>query len=90
MVDIFNRTTADNEIRPHLKDRRYELLDIRRAVLIISVGIHNDVRASFEAGIHSSAKRVREPLVAWNRNDVIDTALLGYCDRAIRAPIVND
>ena len=64
MFDIVNRSSPDDNLRLALEDRLDEPGDVFGAVLVVGVGIYNDVGSLTKAGLESGNERTCEPLVA--------------------------
>ena len=75
MLGIVDRTLTDNDIRLLFKYRTDYLLDIRAAVLIVRIGIHDDVSTKVQAGVDTCHKALCKSLVLLEGNDVVETEL---------------
>ena len=59
-------------------------------VLIVGVGVDDEVGAGLEAGVDAGHERRRQPLVPAQPDDVIDAARARDVGRAVARPVVDD
>ncbi len=71
------------------KDWLYERRNIIGVILIVSVGINNDVSPKFCTRIKAGDKSPRKPLVFRKTHNVVDTTRFCDINRSIGAPIIN-
>jgi hypothetical protein len=62
---------------------------IGAAVLVVGVGVDDDVGAQFQAGVEARLEAGREALVVGQADDVLDPAFAGHLDRAVSAAVVD-
>ena len=87
---VDDRPRADHQVRLAGEDRRGELRDVVGAVLVVGVGIDDDVGAGAQRRLDAGGERPREALVAPQADDVIDAGGLGDGDRLVGAAVVDD
>ena len=59
------------------------------AVLVVGVGVDDDVGAELQAGVEPGLEAGREALVVGQPDDVLDPALAGDLDRAVGRAVVD-
>lgn len=90
MLDGGNRTGADYDIGLFAKYRRGQRRNVIRIVLIVGVGIDDDVRFQMQAGFQASHEGARQALVAGMANHVVDAIFAGDADCVVAAAVIND
>ena len=90
MLDVFWIAIADDEFGPALQDRPDELLDILAAILIVAVGIDDDICAFPERIIHARREGVPEAPVGRKPDQVVDTVIEGHLCGSVSTPIIDD
>ena len=73
-----------------LQQRREQLRDLVARVLVVGVGVDDEVGAALERGVDAGRERRRQPLVAAQPDDVIDAARARDVRRAVARPVVDD
>ena len=63
--------------------------DVGAAVLVVGVGVDDDVGAELEAGVEAGLEAGREALVVGQADDVLDPVLAGDLDRAVGRAVVD-
>ena len=81
---------ADDDVGLAGEDRRDQLGDVGAAVLVVGVGVDDDVGAELEAGVEAGLEAGRQPLVVGQPDDVLDAVLAGDLDRAVGRAVVDD
>lgn len=72
MLDLGNRPRANHHIGLSRKHRLDEPRDVRGAILVVRIRIHNDVRPRFHTGIQTELERSGQSHVAGKSNDVVN------------------
>ena len=90
MVDLRDVPVAHDHLRPVLQYRANQLGDIAAVVLVVGIGIYDDVGAKLEAGIEARLESGSQPLVAGQLDNVIDPAFLRHLDGPIGRAVVDD
>ena len=72
------------------ENRRDQARDVRARVLIVAVGVDDDVRAAGESVIDAGPESLRQALVALVPHDVMDAERLRHLDGAVAGAIVDD
>ena len=90
VVYFVGPSIADYELRSALENRLYQFGDIRSVVLVVTIGVDNDVGAFAQAIIHSRGERMSQSPVGRETQDVFDTVLPGHLSRAVGAAIIDD
>jgi hypothetical protein len=80
---------TNDQIRFASKDWLYQPRDIRGAILIVRIGVDDNVRAEQDAGVKSGRKRAGEPAVARHSSDMVNTCIARNGTGAVSAAIVN-
>ena len=74
MLDLRHLAVADDHVGLPGEDRRDQLRDVGAAVLVVGVGVDDDVGAELQAGVEPGLEPRREPLVVGQPDDVLDPA----------------
>ena len=90
MRDSVCLPVADYNIGIFLKYRCAESGNFMTAVLIVSVGIDDDIGTELQACINAGSEGPRKTLVAFMANDVVGPALAGNLGRTVGTAIVDD
>jgi hypothetical protein len=72
------------------EDRGDELGDVLRLVLVVGVGVDDDVRALLDAGVEAGHERLGEAPVPRHADDVIGPVGARHLDGAVGGPVVDD
>ena len=80
---------ADDHVGLAGEDRRDQLRDVGARVLVVGVGVDDDVGAELQAGVEPGLEAGREPLVVGQPDDVLDPAFARHLDRAIGRAVVD-
>ena len=80
---------ADDHVGLAGEDRRDQLRDVGAHVLVVGVGVDDDVGAELQAGVEPRLETRREPLVVGQPDDVLDAAFARHRDRAIGRAVVD-
>ena len=89
MPDPLHLAVSHDHVGPALQDRKHQPLDIAGVVLIVGVGIHDDVRPQHQARLQADPERSRQPLMSRKHDHVVDTALPRDFHRPVRAAVVD-
>ncbi|OPZ07625.1 MAG: hypothetical protein BWZ08_01743 [candidate division BRC1 bacterium ADurb.BinA292] len=81
---------ADHHLGLVGQDRPDQPLDAVAAILVVGVGVDDDVGAVRERGFQPGAERRRQPLIAAEIDDVRDAVRAGHLDGAVLRPVVDD
>nr|WP_276604464.1 hypothetical protein [Nannocystis sp. RBIL2] len=81
---------AHDEVGAAGEDRRAQASDVGAGVLIVGVGVDDDVGAEREAGVDAGLERDREPAVAREAQHVVHADLLGHGRGVVGAAVVDD
>ena len=90
VVDLRDLAVADDHVGLAGEDRRQQLGDVGAAVLVVGVGVDDDVGAELQAGVEPRLEARREALVVGQADDVLDPVLAGDLDRAVGRAVVDD
>ncbi len=63
---------ADHHVGVAAQDRLHERLDVTRVVLVVGVGVDDDVGAALERVIEAGGEGAREPLMIREADDLVD------------------
>ena len=81
---------ADDHVGLAGEDRRDQLRHVGAAVLVVGVGVDDDVGAELEAGVEPGLESGGEALVVGQPDDVLDPVLARDLDRAVGRAVVDD
>src|SRR5579883_2705121 len=81
---------TNHDIRVTTQDWLDQARDITAAVLVIPIGVHDDIRTEAESGIEASAERGGKAAVAGMASDIICTGLEGDLGGAVGRAITDD
>ena len=81
---------ADDDVGLAAKKRRDERRNVLADVLIVAVGIDDEVGAELQAGVDARHERGREPARPPKRHDVIHAQRPRHFRRLVSRPIVDD
>jgi hypothetical protein len=87
---ILDASVANNHVRLGGENGSDERRDVVGSVLVVGVGVHDDVRAELQGGIDPRLKRHSESLIGVEADDVIDTALARHLGSAVGRAVVDD
>ena len=85
-----DRTRADHHVGLPGQHRRRQLRDIGRTILVVGIGVDDDVGIVVQAGIEPRHEGTGQTTILVMAHDVIDAALDRDPDRLILAPVVYD
>ena len=72
------------------QDRRDELGDVGRVVLVVGVGVYDHIGAELQTGIHPGLETGGQTLVIGETHDVVHTAGLRDFNRLVRRAVIDD
>lgn len=81
---------ADNDVGLPTEDRLHQFRDVLTAVLVVGVGVHDDVGTKGEGGVEPQGEGPGKPPILGETGDVVDATLAGDLGSAVGAPIVDD
>jgi hypothetical protein len=87
---INDGAAADDEVGSTLDDGLYQQGDVGAAVLIVAIGVYDDIGPMCERVVHAHAEGGGETAVAAKTQDMVGAALLCYLYRAVGTAIVDD
>ena len=90
MPDLGNVSIANDDVRLAFQQRLEQRRDLAARVLVVGVGIDDEVRAPLERGVDAGGEGSREPFVAPQSNDMIDAGGARDVGRAVTRPVVDD
>ena len=90
VLDLIDPAVADDHVGLAGEDRRDELDDVGAAVLVVGIGVDDDVGAELERGVEARLEGRREALVVGQPDDVVDALLAGDVDGAVGRAVVDD
>ena len=89
VVDLADLAVADDHVGLAGEDRRHQLGDVGAAVLVVGVGVDDDVGAELQAGVEPGLEAGRQALVVGQADDVLDPVLARDLDRAVGRAVVD-
>ena len=90
MCRLLNRTGADDHIGPAFVDWLDQLSYVTRVILVVCVGIDDDVGSGANTPFQTRLERGGQTLITGQRDDVIYAVFSGDLDSSIGAAIIND
>ncbi len=81
---------ADRDVGGARDQGLHEVGDLRLRILVVAVGVDDDVGAVTERVVHAVAERAGEPLVAHVVHEVGDAVRLRDLDGAVARAVVDD
>jgi hypothetical protein len=88
--NIGDVAVADADIGLAVQQRRQQLRDVGGGVLVVGVGVDDEIGAGLERGVDAGGESGGEPLVATQPDDVIDAAGTRHVRRPVARPVVDD
>jgi hypothetical protein len=87
---LSDRPCPDDNVRTVAKDWRDKRSDVLRTVLIVAIGVDDDVGTGAQGRFDAGAECVAEPASLRQSHDMRDA--MGTCDfsRTVRASVVDD
>ncbi len=90
MLDLRHLAVADHHVGLAGQDRADQRGNVARVVLVVGVGVDDDVGPELETGVEAGLERGREALVVGQAHDVVDPVGARDLDRAIARAVVDD
>ena len=89
MGDLRNLPVANDDVRFLAQDGRNQVRHVAAGVLVIGVGVNNNVGPQAQGGVEAGLERLGQSQVARVVDDVGDAESLGGYGRSIRAPVIH-
>ena len=89
MLDRLHLAVADDQVGLAAHDRRDQLRDVGRVVLVVGVGVDDHVRAQLQRRVEPGLEALREALVVGQPHDVVDAVRARDLDRAVGGAVVD-
>ena len=90
MLGLVNGSLTDDDIRLFVEYGADYLLDIRAAVLIVGVGIHDYIGSQVETGVYACHKALGKSLVALEGHDMMEAQLPCAGNCIVLTSVVDD
>src|SRR5690606_18497572 len=90
VLDRHDVPVADHHVGLTGEDGRHQGRDVGRRVLVVGVGVDDDVGAQLEGGVQPRLEGGGQALVVGQLDDVVDPVLPGHLDRAVGRAVVDD
>lgn len=90
MLDIVDGPAPDDNVGRALDNRRHQFWDVSCIILIVGIGVDNNVRAKPQTTIQAGDKTFGESLVFREPNNMIDAVFKSHPHRIISAPVIDD
>ena len=87
---VLDLAVADHHVGVAAQDRLDELDDVAAEVLVVGVGVDDDVGAELERRVEARLEAGGEALVVREPDDVVDAVLARDLDRAVGRAVVDD
>ena len=81
---------ANHDLGPARHDGGHQPLDILAHILVVGVGVDDDVRTVTQAGLETGDKGPRQPQIARLAHDMVHAQRRGYLCRAVLGAVVDD
>ena len=85
-----NGTFADDHIRLAIQNRTHQLFDVLAAVLVVCIGVDDNVRTQPQASVQTSHKATCQTLVPPERHDMVKSQFSRPLYRLVPAAVVDD
>ena len=85
-----DRARADDHLGAVFDDRPHQRFDVARVVLVVGVGVDDDVRAIGDRGFETGHERRRESAIDRMPHDAIDAEAFGDSRGVVRGAVVDD
>ena len=89
VLELRDLAVADHHVGAARDDRLDELRDVARVVLVVGVGVDDDVGAELERGVEPGLEGGGEALVVRQPDDVVDAVRARDLDRAVGRAVVD-
>ena len=90
MLHIADVAVADDDVRLAALERREEPRDVGAGVLIVGVGVDDEIGAGLEARVDARHERRGQALAAAEAHDVRDAVRARHGDRVVARAVVDD
>ena len=90
VLDLGNVSIADDDVRFAFQQRLEQRRDLAARILVVGVGIDDEVGAALERCVDAGGEGSGEPFVAPQPNDVIDAGGARDIRSTIPRPVVDD
>src|SRR5690606_4975695 len=90
VLDGLDRPRADDDVGAAGYDRIDELLNVTRVILVVGVGVYDDVCTAFEARLDAEHERRSEAAIVGEPDDVVHAVLSRDVARVVGAAVIND
>jgi hypothetical protein len=90
VLDRVGLAVADDHVGAALDDRGNELGDVVAVVLVVGVGVDDDVGAELQRGVEPRLEAGGQALVVRQLDDVVDAVGARDLDRAVGRAVVDD
>ena len=74
MGNLADRPRADHDLRPAFDDRRDEIGDAGRVILVVGVGVDDDVGAEPQSLVDAGHEGFRKPVIVGEAKDMVRAA----------------
>ncbi len=90
MLNSVGLSITNDDLRPAFQDGGAELRDVEAGILIVAVGIDDDIGAKPQARVNTGSEGNCKAFVALVADNIICTALVCYLDRSVGAAVIYD
>ena len=90
MLGLVDGTLSDHDIRFTFQDWANQFFNIGAAVLVVRVGIDDDIGTVPQAGIQSRHETFRKAFITSEIHNIMDTPVFGHLDGVVLAAVVDD
>jgi hypothetical protein len=73
-----------------VEDRRHEPRDVRLGILVVPIGVDDDICPQAQTGVKTGAKGPRQPLILGMAYDIVNAVLACYLYRVVLATVVDN
>ena len=89
VLDLVRLAVADHHVGVAGEDRRHELRDVAAEVLVVGVGVDDDVGAELQRGVEAGLEGRGQAPVVRQPHDVVDAVLARDLHRAVGGAVVD-
>ena len=90
MADGSGLPVPDNQIGPTLYNRFHKRRHVATKVLVVSIGVDDDVGPQFQTSVEARFKRVPQSPISRKTYDVVDAGVTSHPLRIVRGAVVDD
>ena len=90
MLGCGDGTCADHDLGLSVKNGPNQLRDVFGAILIVRVGVNDDVRAGHQSRLDAGKKCARQAKIFRKSHQMLDSVLSRHVGGSVGATVIND